>query len=351
MLIGILGGGQLGRMLACAALDLGHHTRHFDPDPQACGLCAGQAFVGSYDDPKALQRFAQGLDVCTLEFENVSLQAAREVARLCPLLPGVRALEISQDRVAEKDFFNTLQIATPRYRALPAGAPAPDQGLLKTRRLGYDGKGQVDLDSCRQPWEQLGMVEAIWEEKIPFSRELSQIGARSRSGQIVLYPLVETIQRQGILCEAIAPARQLSPQLADTAKVWVTRILEELEYVGVLALELFEIRGELLANEMAPRVHNSGHWTDRGCAVSQFENHIRAILDLPLGDPGPLGCSRLLNLIGQLPPPPPPAPGIYTRLYGKTPRPGRKLGHITLVGSSETQVDSLHQSLLLGSAL
>jgi 5-(carboxyamino)imidazole ribonucleotide synthase len=350
MLVGILGAGQLGRMLAQAALDLGAQCRLFDPDPGACGLGAGQAYSGAYADPEALKRFAQGLDVCTFEFENVPLSAAREIANFCHLYPGLRALEVSQDRLHEKNYFQSLGIATPDFQAYSPGASLPSQGILKSRRLGYDGKGQVDLSSTSQAWQSLGAVEAIWEEKLSFQRELAQLVVRSRQGELAFYPLVETIQREGILREVIAPARAVPAQLAAQAREWVERIVTDLEYVGVLALELFEVKSQLLANEMAPRVHNSGHWTDRGCTSSQFENHMRAVIGLPLGHTEALGCCRLLNCIGELPPLPV-EPGVYPRYYGKALRPGRKVGHLTLVAAEEAQVDQKYQQILCGSPL
>ena len=283
MKVGILGAGQLGCMLATAALNLGLEPHLYDPDPNACGHRAGHSWPFSYSDGDSLERFARGLELCTFEFENVPIEATQVVSRHTRLGPGTAALAVSQDRLHEKNFLRTLGIETPDFRPYEPAQELPASGLLKTRRLGYDGKGQLDLACAKSPWQQIGEQPCLWEDKLKFQRELSQIGVRSRSGEIQFYPLVETIQRDGILSEAIAPAR-LAEHLENQAQVWVGSILQALDYVGVLALELFEVDGKLLANEMAPRVHNSGHWSDRGCTTSQFENHWRALLDLPVGD-------------------------------------------------------------------
>ncbi|MBX3170712.1 MAG: 5-(carboxyamino)imidazole ribonucleotide synthase [Candidatus Eremiobacteraeota bacterium] len=340
MKVGILGAGQLGRMLAGAALQLGLEPHLYDPETQACGHSAGRSWPFSYEDQDSLERFARTVELCTFEFENVPVSAVQTVSRYSLVAPGMAALAVSQDRLHEKNFLRTLGIGTPDFQAWVPGAELPPQGILKTRRFGYDGKGQWDLSRSRpQPG-----VTCICEEKLAFQRELSQIGVRSRSGEIACYPLVETIQREGILCEAIAPARQVSQELVNQARLWVTKILEALDYVGVLALELFEVDGQLLANEMAPRVHNSGHWTDRGCRTSQFENHWRALLGWPLGDTEALGHCRLINLLGSVPEVPP--PGVHATYYGKEARPGRKLGHLTCLADTPEAVDEISSGVL-----
>lgn len=328
MKVGILGAGQLGRMLASAALQMGLEPCLYDPDPAACGHRAGQAWSYEYSDSSRLESFAREVELCTFEFENVPVEALQLVSRHTLVSPGMAALAVSQDRLHEKNFFRTLGISTPDFQIWEGQR---DKGLVKTRRFGYDGKGQWDLSRVRPQTE----AACIWEEKLAFQREFSQIGVRSRTGQIAFYPLVETIQRDGVLCEAIAPAREVDPDLQQLARDWVGRILEGLDYVGVLALELFEVEGRLLANEMAPRVHNSGHWTDRGCRTSQFENHWRAMLGWPLGSTETHGSVRLINLLGSVPETAPPG----ATYYGKQPRPGRKVGHITLVGESPEAVD------------
>lgn len=337
MKVGILGAGQLGRMLAGAALQLGLEPHLYDPDPLACGHSAGRSWPFAYADQDSLDRFARTVDLCTFEFENVPVEAVQIVSRHTLVSPGMAALAVSQDRLHEKNFLRTLDIATPEFKPVEPGERLPQQGILKTRRFGYDGKGQWDLSRSTPTPE----VACLWEEKLAFQRELSQIGVRSRCGRMEFYPLVETIQRDGILVGAIAPAREVSDELAEQARAWVGSILESLDYVGVLALELFQVGGRLLANEMAPRVHNSGHWTDRGCTTSQFENHWRALLDLPLGPVEPLGHCRLDNLLGELPYELPAGAGVYPTFYGKEPRPGRKVGHITYVAADPQAVDEL----------
>lgn len=335
MKVGILGAGQLGRMLAMAALEMGLTPCLFDPDPKACGLAAGRAAVADWSDRRALADFARDLDLCTFEFENVPVEAARVVAEHCPLRPGLRALEVSQDRLVEKEFLRSLGLATTEFLPLEPGADIPPGGILKTRRLGYDGKGQG------RSWSEVGQHSCLWEKHVPFERELAQLAVRGLNGDIEFYPLVQTIQREGILCEAVAPARDLSPAVAAQARAWTGRLLEALDYVGVLALEFFLVEGRLLASEMAPRVHNSGHWTDHGCITSQFQNHLRAVAGWPLGDPAALGCCRLVNLLGSTPPPQRRSFGIYPHFYGKAARPGRKVGHITLVADTPQAVDEL----------
>lgn len=328
-------------MLAGAAVLLGLEPHLLDPDPKACGRVFGDAYVHNYEG-RQLEQFAGRMELVTFEFENVPLEAVQFASRYTFVSPGKAALAVSQDRLHEKNFLRTLEIATPDFENWEPGLPLPDRGILKTRRLGYDGKGQWDLSRTRPQPE----VACICEEKLSFTRELSQIGVRSRSGEVAFYPLVETIQREGILCEAIAPAREVPEELAAQAREWVGKILEALDYVGVLALELFEVDGRLLANEMAPRVHNSGHWTDRGCHTSQFENHWRALLGWPLGSTEPLGHCRLINLLGSVPEIPPTGPGIYATYYGKDPRPGRKVGHLTLVADTPEAVDALSSGVL-----
>lgn len=342
MKVGILGAGQLGRMLAAAALSLGLEPHLYDPDAKACGHSAGRSWPFAYEDLDSLDRFARSVDLCTFEFENVPVEAVQAVSRHTLVSPGMAALAVSQDRLHEKNFLRALGIALPDFRPVEPGEPLPEQGMLKTRRFGYDGKGQWDL-SRTTPAPK---VACLWEEKLQFQRELSQIGVRSRSGGMEFYPLVETLQRDGILVGAVAPAREVPEELAAQARAWVGSILESLDYVGVLALELFEVGGRLLANEMAPRVHNSGHWTDRGCSTSQFENHWRALLDLPLGSTAPLGHCRLTNLLGELPAAFPAGPGIHPCFYGKEPRPGRKVGHITYVAANPQAVDELSSGVL-----
>lgn len=326
ILVGCIGGGQLGRMLALAGEPLGVRFRFLDPAADACAGEVGELLVGDYDDPVLLDRLAAGAAVVTYEFENVPVAAARRVNAV----PGARALEHGQDRLAEKELFRRLGIATARFgSAEDTGLPA----LVKSRRLGYDGKGQRVIHAP-EPLERTEIAEEI----VPFARELSIVAVRGRDGETAFYPLAENEHRGGILAVSRAPAPEApQPEAEEIAR----RLLDELGYVGVLAVELFEVDGRLLANEFAPRVHNTGHWTIDGAATSQFENHLRAILGLPLGATVSVGRAVMVNLIGALPPLEllRGLPGAHVHLYGKSPRPGRKLGHVNLIDAPDSSVD------------
>ena len=337
MIVAVIGGGQLGRMLALAGIPLGLSFRFLDPSPDAPAGEVGELLVGAYDDPALLDRLADGAAVVTYEFENVPVEAALRVGAV----PHARALEASQDRLVEKQLFRRLGIPT---------APIDDEvtefpALLKTRRLGYDGKGQrlvgtrqgfdpqhgydgkgQRLVGTRQGFDPQHVLEGL----VPFDRELSLLSVRGAGGETAFYPLVENVHADGILRSSRVPAAG-APQ--EQAQEYATRLLDELGYVGVLALELFDVDGELVANELAPRVHNTGHWTIEGAATSQFENHLRAILGLPLGSTAVRGEVALLNVIGRAPDPAAvlALPGAHLHLYGKEPRAGRKLGHVTLL--------------------
>ncbi len=323
--VACLGGGQLGRMLALAGIPLGLQFRFLDPSAEACAGEVGALLVGSFDDEELLDRLADGAAVVTYEFENVSVAAAQRVGAV----PGSRALEEGQDRLREKELFKRLGIPTARFGSLEeTGLPA----IVKSRRLGYDGKGQRVARSAEPLAE-----DELAEELVSFARELSLIAVRGRDGEVAFYPLAENVHRDGILQVSRAPA---AAGADDVAQGYGRRLLEELDYVGVLALELFEVDGELLANEFAPRVHNSGHWTIDGAVTSQFENHLRAILGWPLGSTAVVAPSAMVNLVGSIP-----AieqllalSGAHVHLYGKEPRPGRKVGHVTFVGASEETV-------------
>jgi 5-(carboxyamino)imidazole ribonucleotide synthase len=349
--IGILGGGQLGYMLALAGYPLGLHFRFLDPSPEAPVGRIAQRVTADYTDEAALEKFAAGLELVTYEFENVSVEAARFLAERVPVLPPPAALEAAQDRLNEKNLFQKLGIATtdfvPVHKRADLDAAVQQLGfpsVLKTCRLGYDGKGQWILrtaeDAAKAAKEAFASGNPqgglILERFVPFTRELSILAVRSRNGETAFYPPVENHHRGGILRLSLAPAPRTTPDIQRTAERAARRILEELKYVGVLAIEFFEVSGELLANEMAPRVHNSGHWTIEGAVTSQFENHLRAVLGLPLGSAGPAGHCAMLNLIGQVPDSAEilAVPDAHLHLYGKSPRPGRKLGHITLRAAS-----------------
>jgi 5-(carboxyamino)imidazole ribonucleotide synthase len=344
--IGILGGGQLGYMLALAGYPLGLHFRFLDPSPEAPVGRIAQRVTADYTDQAALEKFSTGLELVTYEFENVPVEAARFLAERVPVYPPPAALETAQDRLAEKDLFRRLGIATTEFAPVSnpgeldaavktLGLPA----VLKTSRMGYDGKGQWFLRTAQdvaKAKSEMPPVKLILERFVPFTRELSVLAVRSRNGESAIYPLVENHHRSGILRLSLAPAPRLEPSIQRAAENAARRVLESLKYVGVLAIEFFEHQGELLANEMAPRVHNSGHWTIEGAVTSQFENHLRAVLGLPLGSTGPAGHCAMLNLIGDLPESSEvlAVPDAHLHLYGKSPRPGRKLGHVTLRAAS-----------------
>lgn len=315
-------------MLALAGAPLGVRFRFLDPAGDACAGDVGELLVGPYDDPALLDRLADGADAVTYEFENVPVEAARRVGAI----PDARALEHGQDRLAEKELFRELGIATARYGTLEeTGLPA----LVKTRRLGYDGKGQRIVESS-EPLDD----DELAEEIVPFDRELSIVAVRGRDGETRFYPLAENEHRGGILAVTRAPARAAPQREAEEI---AGKLLDALGYVGVLAVELFEVDGRLLANELAPRVHNTGHWTIDGAATSQFENHIRAVLGLPLGSTDALGAAVMVNLVGESPPLERllGVQGAYVHLYGKVPRTGRKLGHVTLVDADEERVEEV----------
>jgi 5-(carboxyamino)imidazole ribonucleotide synthase len=313
-------------MLGLAGLPLGLEFRFLDPAPDSCAGAVGALVVGAYDDPDGLERLVLGADVVTYEFENVPVEAAARVGAV----PGVAALERGQDRLHEKELFRSLGIPTARFGSLEeTGLPA----LVKTRRLGYDGKGQRRVE---EP-EAIGADE-LAEELVPFDRELSVVGVRGRDGETRFWPVGENVHRDGILRVTRAPAPE-APQ--REAEELCAALLDELGYVGVLAVELFEVDGRLLANEFAPRVHNTGHWTIDGAVTSQFENHLRAILGLPLGPTSASAPSVMVNLIGTVPPVEEllALPGARVHLYGKEPRAGRKVGHVTLVDPDERVVE------------
>jgi 5-(carboxyamino)imidazole ribonucleotide synthase len=298
--------------------------------------------TADYNDEQALEKFANGLEVVTYEFENVPVDAARFLAERVAVYPPPAALEEAQDRVREKQLFRKLGIETAEFaevesaEALEAavkriGLPA----VLKTCRMGYDGKGQwvlrtaADVEKVRA---ELPGVPLALEKFVEFTRELSMLGVRARTGEMSFYPLIENHHRGGILRLSIAPAPNLTAELQQMAESATRKVLEALEYVGVLCIEFFELGGKLLANEMAPRVHNSGHWSIEGAVTSQFENHLRAVMGLPLGSTAVMGHSAMVNLIGELPEAADvlKVPNVHLHLYGKEPRPGRKVGHITV---------------------
>lgn len=348
--VGIVGAGQLGMMLGEAAAALDVECRFLDPsdDPPAAGV--GQVVRKDYDDADALEALADWADVVTYEFENVPVDAMAAVAERCPVYPPPLALRKAQDRLEEKTLFESLDIPTAAFRNIESeddiarafaalGLPL----VFKTRRFGYDGKGQA---VARNPgdlhglWTALGGVPLIAEQFVEFDREVSIIGARSVSGEMVTYPLSENQHTDGILRVSKAPYPDR--ELHALARGFHERLLDALGYVGVLALELFVVGDRLVANEFAPRVHNSGHWTIEGACTSQFENHLRAILDRPLGDTRATGEAAMVNVIGRMPDQLENLDGADFALhdYGKTPRPGRKLAHVTVVRDTPEALES-----------
>jgi 5-(carboxyamino)imidazole ribonucleotide synthase len=347
--IGILGGGQLGRMLALAAARLGLKCQVFSPDPDSPAFDVVQnATCAEYADVEALELFAADVDVVTYEFENIPAATAMVLAARRPVLPNYRILETVQDRLAEKHFVTGLNIGTAAYADVPSaqalreavetiGLPA----VLKTRRFGYDGKGQILIregDDLDQVWDDLGTKAAILEAFVPFEREISVIAARGADGSVECFDVTENEHRDHILKYSRVPAA-IPDTLAVQARDMAERIAAALDYVGVMAVEMFVVPGAggptLLVNEIAPRVHNSGHWTLDGASISQFEQHIRAVAGWPLGKPVRHGKVTMTNLIGDdvldygrwLT-----VPGATVHLYGKgAPRAGRKMGHVTEV--------------------
>ena len=350
MTIGILGGGQLGYMLALAGYPLGLHFRFFDPSPEAPVGRIASRVTADFRDESALEKFANGLELVTYEFENVPVESVQFLAGRVPVHPSPRALEVAQDRISEKTLFQELGISTTEFEPVASRDELDDAvkkiglpAILKTCRMGYDGKGQWHLRTAadvakakselsEQPTVTPASSEIpyILEKFVPFTRELSVIAVRSRTGETAFYPLVENHHRGGILRLSLAPAPHLDPAIQRAAEQAARAVFDELQYVGVLAIEFFEQNGKLLANEMAPRVHNSGHWTIEGAQVSQFENHLRAILGMELGSTKGDGAV-MLNCIGTMPPAAETAkfPALHRHDYGKEPRPGRKVGHIT----------------------
>lgn len=376
MTVGIVGAGQLGRMLALAGYPLGLDFLFLDPAKDAPAGRVAPVLHGLFTDPELLAELARRSEVLTFDWENVSVDALRALAappakssgarkksrtpderprgaRICPPIP---ALATAQDRVSEKRLFERLKIPTTRWRAVGSGAQLERAireiglpGVIKTRRLGYDGKGQAVIRTpadAERAWEEFGAVGLIYEEWIPFDCEVSIIGARSRRGEVAIYPLNGNVHAQGILRLTRAPFGP--PRWHRLAARYLERVLTHFHYTGILTIEFFVRSGRLIANEMAPRVHNSGHWTIEGAVTSQFENHLRAILDLPLGSTRPVGYSAMINLIGSMP-----AratilaeAGVHLHHYDKEPRPGRKVGHCTIVEATHLRRDRRARQLL-----
>lgn len=339
MKIGVIGGGQLGRMLALAGTPLGMNFAFLDPAADACAASLGEHLLAGYADQDALRQLANDVDLVTFEFESVPAETVAFLSQFVPVYPSAEALRIARDRLFEKSMFRDLGIPTPAFADILSqqdleaavasiGLPA----VLKTRTLGYDGKGQKVL---RQPQDvagtfaELGSVPCLLEGFVPFTGEVSLVAVRARDGETRFYPLVHNTHVDGILRLSVASAAHPLQSLAED---YVGRVLKQLDYVGVMAFEFFEVDGGLKANEIAPRVHNSGHWTIEGAECSQFENHLRAVAGLPLGSTVKLGESAMLNFIGEV-------PAVeqvvaiddcHLHHYGKAFKAGRKVGHATL---------------------
>ncbi|HET9933645.1 MAG TPA: 5-(carboxyamino)imidazole ribonucleotide synthase [Polyangiaceae bacterium] len=355
--VGVLGGGQLGRMLALAGYPLGVHCKFVDPTPNSPAGAVAPQIAADYVAREAIRELA-ACEVVTYEFESVPVEAAHELAETTPVFPPPNALATAQDRLSEKECFRALGVPTAPFAPVSTEAELRDAvarlglpAVLKTRRLGYDGKGQCVLRSMSDvepAFRSLGGVPLLLEGFVKFERELSLLAVRGRDGSIAFYPLVENHHRDGILRVTWAPAPNLDAALQNEAEEHVRKVLERLDYVGVLAVEFFACEGRLFANEMAPRVHNSGHFSIEGARTSQFENHLRAVLGLPLGSTEVPEPCAMLNLVGELPTREAvlAVPGAHLHLYDKTPRTGRKVGHITVRAADRTELTRRVEALL-----
>jgi 5-(carboxyamino)imidazole ribonucleotide synthase len=342
MKVGVMGGGQLGQMLAIAAPRVGCTMRFISPDPSAPAGLIAELIVADYENDAALAHFAEGLDVVTYEFESIPSKPVRSIEEQIPVRPSTKILEIAQDRAFEKRCFERLGIPTSPFEVVETMRDAREAleriglpAVLKTRRMGYDGKGQGVIqrrDDLAIAWIKTNGAPAIVEKFVKFRRELSIIAVRSTTGETAFYPLVENHHDDGLLRFSLAPAPAISEETQREAEDYATRIMVDLDYAGVIALELFETDNGLVANEMAPRVHNTGHWTIEAADTSQFENHLRAICGMPLGSTEMSGAAGMVNVIGR-------EPDIerlrgvrdvHVHMYGKSPAPRRKLGHITV---------------------
>ncbi|MDY0250032.1 MAG: 5-(carboxyamino)imidazole ribonucleotide synthase [Pseudomonas sp.] len=343
MKVGVIGGGQLGRMLALAGTPLGMQFTFLDPAVDACAAALGEHLHADYSSPAHLQQLAQSVDLVTFEFESVPAETVAFLEQFVPVYPSAQALRIARDRWFEKSMFKSLDIPTTEFADVLSqadldaavtqiGLPA----VLKTRTLGYDGKGQKvlrELSEVRDAFADLGHVPCILEGFVAFTGEVSLVAVRGRDGEVSCYPLVHNIHNDGILHLSVASDAH---PLQALAQDYAGRVLKQLDYVGVLAFEFFEVAGGLKANEIAPRVHNSGHWTIEGSECSQFENHLRAVAGLPLGSTASVGYSAMLNFIGSVPESAKvlAIADCHLHDYLKAPKVGRKVGHATLRSQS-----------------
>lgn len=347
--IGIVGGGQLAQMLALAGIPLGFRFVFLDPAPDACAAPLGLHRCSAYDDLRNIERFAGEVELATYEFENIPETSIEFLANHVPVYPHAVSLAVSRDRLHEKNLFRKLDIPTPPYVAVDSLAELESAirtigfpSVLKTRTLGYDGKGQWVLktpNDITESWSVLGGVPSILESYIPFDREVSCVAVRSCNGETAFYPVAENVHRKGIL--RVSWCRE-SDAISIQIQEYTRRILEHLDHVGVLAVEYFQVGTTLIANEMAPRVHNSGHWTIEVAQTSQFENHLRAIVGLPLGVTDAVGYGAMINCIGSMPKAEEVlrVPGAHLHIYGKAFRSGRKVGHITVCAEDPHTLES-----------
>lgn len=352
--LGIVGGGQLGRMLALAGAPLGVHSRVLEPGENPPAAIVADCLQAEFDEADKATQWARDVDCVTYEFENIPAETLEAIASVVPVRPAPASLRVSCDRVLEKELFGALGITTTRWRAvanyqdlekavLELGLPL----VLKTRRFGYDGKGQAiarDPSSLENAWTSLGeaagAVGLLAEEMIPFTGEVSQVSVRGRDGDIRHYPLTRNVHRDGILRFSAPIIGGAHQHLVNQARAAMELLMNRLDHVGVLTIEFFVHKGGLIANEIAPRVHNSGHWTQNGSVTCQFENHVRAVLGWPLGDTALLGYPCMVNLVGFLPPVSQvlAVAGAHAHFYGKDVKPGRKVGHINLCLPGEEQM-------------
>ncbi len=347
--VGIVGAGQLGRMLALAGYPLGLRCLFLDKSEDTPAAQVAPILLGNLEDASKLKKLAALSDVITFDWENISAAALEPLAKITAIRPSAAALEVSQDRLLEKALLKRLKIPVTAHARVDnkedlmravndIGLP----GVLKTRRLGYDGKGQRVIrhsNEIASAWCELGSQALIYEKFQVFSREVSLVAARSSSGEQVFYPLAANTHADGILRYSVAPYP--NPALELAAKTYMKRVMKALDYVGILTIEFFVVKGKLVANEMAPRVHNSGHWTIEGCVTSQFENHLRAICGLPLGSTRPLGYAAMVNFLGQMPDRERllTIEGLAFHDYGKSPKPYRKLGHCTILSKNKNRLN------------
>jgi len=334
-------------MLALAGYPLGIDCTLLDTSPDAPGAQVAASVQGALDDTRALAKLADQVDVVTLEIENVAVSALESLDGRIHVFPPPAAVAAAQDRLAEKELFRSLGIPTAEFVTIDSEADAEAAAALgwpvivKTRRMGYDGRGQRVVDSVAAlaaAWRELGGVPSIAEAFVRFEREVSLIAVQGARNERAFYPLAENVHRSGILSSTVAPYDD--PQLQRQAEEWLAALMSTLEYRGVLTVEFFHTKNGLVANEMAPRVHNSGHWTIEGAETSQFENHLRAVLGWPLGSARARGHSAMLNILGRLPPREAllSIAGAHLHDYGKSARPGRKVGHCTLVDAERTRL-------------